>query len=72
MTIEITKEILDAYYSVYPVSGRYADEGERLGIAAVLRVLIKKSTIADVAYTGTEVVVLVNDILKTIAELEQF
>ena len=57
------QEIVDAYEST---TDKYK------ALAAVLRAIIKQSTIADVAITGTEVVVLVNDILKIIAELEQF
>ena len=55
--------IVDAYEST-------ADKYKAL--AAVLRVLVKQSTFADVAVNRTEEVILVNDILKIVEELEQF
>lgn len=56
-------DLLSAYYSVYPISGEYAYQGERLSIAAVLRVLIDKSD---------SQVISVDDILKIVEELEEF
>lgn len=66
------KVLLDAYYSVYPVSGEYAYQGERLSIAAVLRVLIDKAENFYDPSEGKTAAVLVNDILKIVEELEQF
>lgn len=58
-------EILKIYHSVYPVSGEYAFQGERLGIAAVLRAVVQ-----DRIYTAEYIDP--NEILKIIEELEEF
>ena len=58
-----SQAIVDAYEST---TDKYK------ALAAVLRVLVKQSTFADVAVNRTEEVILVNDILKIVEELEQF
>jgi hypothetical protein len=67
-----TAEILKIFNSVYPVSGEYAFEGERLGIAAILRAIAEQNTYPGIEVGETDEVVRIDDILKIVDQLEQF